>query len=136
MENRGSKNSMLALTCAICGEPSTPEDQACPFCESDELRAVADEQIPETAQDRLVAEAHRTVEKINDLHTDRAHRLDEDSKARIERALRHRAEGQVSVIEARLRSEQSRLRREQEELDTALYHATLDRLKRELQTLL
>jgi hypothetical protein len=127
---------MLTVICAICGETVGPEDRACPACAADELRAVPDEEIPRTPEERLIANAHRTVEKINDLHTARAEQLDEDAKARIERALKRRAEGQVSVIEKRLRQEQADLRRQQEELDIEMYQATLDRLKRELQALL
>jgi hypothetical protein len=69
------------------------------------------------------------VEKIGELHSARAQQLDEDAKARMARALRTRAEGQVDVIEARLRHEQ-------EARDTAAYHEAMDRLKRELLTLL
>ena len=42
----------------------------------------------------------------------------------------------MGVIEARLRHEQEQLREVQERLDTAIYHETLDRLKRELKALL
>ena len=134
--DRGNRDSMLAVICAICGEPVQPDDRACQACEANELRAVPEEQLPATPEERLIASAHRTVEKINDLYTARAQQLDDDAKARIEHALRERAEGQVDLIEARLRAEQAHLRREQERVNTALYHATLERLKHELQALL
>ena len=97
---------------------------------------MADDQLPPTPDERLIANAHRTVEKINDLHTARAEQLDEDAKARIARALRARGEGQVTLIEERLRQEQEWLQEERELVDTALYHETLARLKGELQALL
>ena len=127
---------MIAVICAICGEPIRAEDSACRVCDAQELRAVPSGEIAASPQERLIANAHRTVEKINDLHTARAQQLDEDAKQRIAGALRRRAEGQVSAIEGQLREEQTQLRQEQERVDTALYQATLDRLKRELQALL
>ena len=127
---------MIVVLCSVCGEPANADEAACSVCDAVDVRAVAEDRLPPTPQERLIANAHRTVEKIHDLNTARAEQLDEDAKARIVRALRARAEGQVSVIESRLREEQARLRDEQELLDTALYNETLDRLKRELQELL
>jgi hypothetical protein len=127
---------MLTVVCAICGESVPSENEACPACAARDLRAVDESEFPATPQERLIANAHHTVEKINDLHTARAEQLDADSKVRIAQALRHRGEGQVSALEAQLRQKQADLRQEQEELDTALYQATLDRLKRELHELL
>ena len=127
---------VIVVLCSVCGEPANADDEACPVCDAVDVRAVPEDRLPPTPEGRLIANAHRTVEKINDLNTARAQQLDEDAKARILRALRARAEGQVSVIESRLREEQTRLREEQELLDTALYNETLNRLKRELQELL
>jgi uncharacterized Zn finger protein (UPF0148 family) len=128
--------SMITVICAVCGEPVLADDQVCPVCEASELRAVPAEQLPPTPQERLIANAHRTVERINDLHTARTQQLDEDAKARIGLALRARAEDQLTIIEARLHEERERLRAEQERVDTAIYHEALSRLKRELQALL
>ena len=116
---------MVVVICAICGEPGEAENEFCPSCEATEVRAVPEEELPSTPAERLIANAHRTVDQIGELHKARARQLDEAAKARLARALRARAEGQVGVIEARLRHDQ-------EARDTAAYHEALERLKREL----
>jgi uncharacterized Zn finger protein (UPF0148 family) len=116
---------MVVVICSICGETASADAKACPSCEATDFRAVPEEELPASPEERLIANAHRTVEKINELHKSRARQLDRDAEARVARALRVRAEGQVGVIEARLRDEQ-------EQRDTAAYHAELTRLKREL----
>ena len=120
---------MVAVICSICGEPAKAEDRECSVCKAVDMRAVPVDQLPETPEERLIANAHRTVEKIDELHRARADQLDEDAEARLARALRARAERQVDVIEARIHHAQ-------ELRDTKVYEDTLARLKRELQALL
>ena len=124
---------MVVVICSLCGELVGADNEACPVCEAKDLRAVPEDRLPPTPEERLIANAHRTVEKISELHKSRARQLDRQAKEGIARALRERAEGQVGVIEARLRDDEARLRHEQELGDTAAYKDALSRLKRELQ---
>ena len=88
------------------------------------MRAVPGHDLPPTPDERLLTNVHHTLEAFSRLRKERAGQLAE-AEAQRERVLRSRLEGQMGVVEARLRHER-------EKREAAAYREALDRLKREL----
>ena len=85
------------------------------------MRAVPEQDLPPTPDERLLTNVHHTLEAFSRLRQERVYQLAEGK----ERALRERLVGQMGVVEARLQ-------REREQREAAAYREALERLKREL----
>src|SRR5690349_9793291 len=93
----------VVVLCSVCGEPSGVDQVSCPVCDAREARAVPEETVPPTREERLLAAIDATLGSCEQLRKGRTNeRILEASRQRAE-ALATRLRAQEGVLEAQLR---------------------------------